>query len=101
MASQLDAAAKSAHASFGSLGSALGDVAKMAGGFVIGQAVFELPGKLMEAAKAAAEDSASQAKLQQAVENTGASWSKYADDLGKVVDVGIKKGFSDNQTRDA
>ena len=38
------------------LGSAIGNVASIASGFVIGQALFQLPGLLMDATKAAADE---------------------------------------------
>src|SRR5687767_1834023 len=80
---------------------ALGGVAKIASGFIVGQALYALPGLLMDAAKAAAADQASVLKLQQAVTNTGAAWETYADQLAATVDNAIRLGFADQDSRDA
>lgn len=87
--------------SLGKMQRGLGDVIKTAAGFALGFAFTQAPGILLDAAKAAATDAASQAKLQQAVQNTGVSWEKYGEQLNATIEAGIKKGFADDQQRDA
>jgi hypothetical protein len=85
----------------GGLGKAFGDVTKIAGGFVMAQGIMKAPGFFMEAAQAAADDAASVAKLQTAVENSGASWDTYQGQLNGVIEAAQKRGFTDDQARDA
>lgn len=87
--------------STGGLGKALGEVGKIAGGFVVAQGIMKLGGFLVDAAQAAAEDAAGQARLQKAVENTGAAYADYGSQLDSIIDKGQKRGFSDDQTRDS
>jgi hypothetical protein len=51
--------------------------------------------------KAAAIDEASVAKLQKAVENTGASWANYSGKLDATVTAAQKMAFTDDAARDA
>lgn len=88
-----------ASATFKQVSSGLGDMSRIAGSFVIGSALTALPGLLMSAGKAAAEDAASQARLQQAVDNTGTSYSTYSKHIEGVIANGQKLGFTDDQTR--
>ena len=85
----------------GGLGKAFGDMTKIAGGFVMAQGVMAAPGFLMDAAQAAADDAASCAKLQKAVENSGAAWDSYKGTLDTVIKTAQKRGFTDDQARDA
>jgi hypothetical protein len=85
----------------GSLGSALSSVSKIAAGFVIGGGLLALPGFLFSAAQAAADDAASQLRLQKAVENTGAAYGDYKRTLDDVIKTGMRRGFTDDQTRDS
>ena len=82
-------------------GKVLGDVAKIAGGFVLAQGILKAPDFLMSAAKAAAEDAASQARLKTAVENTGVAYDDYKQTLDAVIKAGQALGFTDDQTRDS
>ncbi|HLF71951.1 MAG TPA: hypothetical protein VI759_07360 [Dehalococcoidia bacterium] len=93
----LDGAGKSASG----LGKAIGDVSKIAGGFTLGAGLLKLPGLLTSATQAAAEDAASQGRLQKAVENTGASYSDYSKQLDATIKKGQQLGFTDDQTRDS
>src|SRR5437773_69153 len=61
--------ADSSHGKFGKVTGALGDMAKIAGGFVIGAGLTSLPGFLKEAAEAAADDEASTAILNSTLAN--------------------------------
>src|SRR4029453_16500383 len=56
---------------------------------------------LGEFGKAAAADEASQARVQQAVENTGKAYEDYADKIDIAIKKGQEKAFSDDATRDA
>lgn len=87
--------------SAGALQGSLGKVASIAGGFVLAKGIIAAPGFLIDAAQAAADDAASVAKLQQAVINSGATWDQYKGQLDAVILAGQKKGFTDDQTRDA
>ena len=85
----------------GGLGKAFGDMAKIAGGFVMAQGIMAAPGFLMDAAQAAANETASLMRLQKAVENSGGSWDIYGKQLDAVVEAGMKKGFDDDAQRAA
>lgn len=93
--------AEKSNKSLGGMGSALGDVAKIAGGFVLGAGILKAPGFLMDAAQAAAEDAASMAKLKQAVDNTSTSYDSMAASLGDTISLAQKMAFTDDQARDA
>lgn len=83
------------------LKSALGNVAQIASGFVLGQGLLAAPGFFASAAQAAADDEQSTLKLKQAVENTGVSYDKYADQLDNTITLAQKRGFSDDAARDS
>ena len=85
----------------GGVGGKLGEMGKIAGGFVVGAALTDLPGKLLNMAKGAAEDAASTAKLQQAVENAEGSFQGHASAIDTAISNGQKLAFSDDQVRDA
>ena len=80
---------------------ALGDVSKIAGGFVLGQALTTAPDFLMSAAKAAAEDEQSTMRLQQAIKNLGGDYSAHIAAVNDAISAGQKKAFTDDETRDA
>ena len=87
---------------------ALGDMAKIAGGFVLGQGILQAPGFLMDAAKAAAEDEAATARLVNTFQNY-ANMAGAAPDtfqrLNDLLDQRILKGqelaFTDDAVRDS
>lgn len=56
-------------------------------------------GFLKSATQAAAEDAASVARLKQAVDNTGSSYSDYSKQIEDVIKKGQNLGFTDDQTR--
>lgn len=85
----------------GGMGSALGGVAKIAGGFVLGAGLLKAPGFLIGAAQAAADDEASQLKLQKAVENTGASYDAFSGQLDKSISTAQRRGFTDDEARNS
>lgn len=93
----LDDVGKSA----GGLGKHLGDVAKIAGGFVVASGIMKLGGFLVDAAKGAADDAASTARLEQAINNTGVAFDSVSGKIGNVISAGQKLGFTDDQTRDS
>ena len=100
-ADNLNRAFRDAGESAGGLGKHLGDMGKIAGGFVLAQGIMKAPGFLADAAEAAADDAANLGKLQKAVENTGAAWAEHANDIGKVVSAAQKRGFTDDQARNS
>lgn len=93
----LDGAAEHA----GGLGGKLGEVARTAGGFVVGSALTNLPGKLLDMAKGAADDAASTAKLEQAVRNAEGSFDGHAAAIDDAITSGQQLAFSDDDVRDA
>lgn len=85
----------------GKFGGALGEVAKIAGGFILAQGIMQAPGFFMDAARAAAEDEAATLRLEQALRNAGGAFDA---DLAKVNDriaAGQKLAFSDDDVRDS
>lgn len=98
---KLGGAATGPTRALGHLAEGIGNLAKTAAGVAIGIGLAQIPGMLFDAAKAAAADAASVAKLQQAVENSGASWQAYAGQLDTVINRGMRLGFADDQQRDA
>lgn len=97
----LDGAAGRASTSTGGLGSKLSGVGAIAGGFVVGSALTNLPGLLMEGAKGAAEDEASLGRLTQAIDNTGASSADYGDRIDDLISKGEDLAFTDGETTSA
>ncbi len=93
--SEMDRAEKAG----GTFGAGLSKIGQIASGFVVGQGLMNLPGLFSSMTAAAAEDAASVARLQQAVVNTGDSWSQHADAMGEVIKRGQELGFTDDQTR--
>lgn len=79
----------------------LGKAAGVAWGALGGATATALIGSLSDVARAAAEDEASVARLQTAIENTGASFDDYADQVSAVIKKGQDLAFTDDQTRDA
>jgi len=75
--------------------SGLGLAAKAAAGLITGTLV----GALADMARAAAADAASVASLQQAVENSGASWDENLALIEARISAGQRLAFADDQTR--
>lgn len=98
---EIGKSAQQAEQHSGRFSSALGNVASIAGGFVLAQGIIQAPGFLMEAAQAAADDAANVEKLKKAVENTGASWDDYAGSIKAVIEDGQRKAFTDDQIRNS
>lgn len=94
-------AAHEAEKATGGFKGALGDVAKIAGGFVIGQGIVKAPGFLLDAAKAAAEDEAATMRLEQALRNLGGNFDEHLKDVNAAIDAGQKLAFSDDEIRDS
>lgn len=99
----------------GGMGKALGDVAKIAGGFVVAEGITKLGGFLVDAAKGAAEDQAATDRLNQSLgnfldRNTSLvkGTSDYSDALAEMktdmedrIKAGQKLAFSDDDVRDS
>lgn len=93
----IDDVSQQATKSTGTFGAGLKNVASIAGGFVVGQALSDLPGMLMRGAEGAAEDAAAMTRLQQAVTNTGASYDTYSGQIEDVIAKGQDLVFSDGE----
>lgn len=107
-ADQLRKTFDGASKSSGKLGSALGGMAKIAGGFVLGAGLLKLPGLLSGAAQAAADDEAATIRLNKALANYTATMDDGADALKEITDdmnerivAGQKLAFSDDDVRDS
>ena len=85
----------------GGLGKTLGDIGKIAGGFVLAQGILQAPGFLLDAAKAAAEDEAATARLQQAVRNLGGDYDAQIAKVNDAIAAGQKMAFTDDDVRDS
>jgi hypothetical protein len=85
----------------GKMGSALGDVAKIAGGFVLAQGILKAPGFFMDAAKAAAEDEAATARLQQTIKSLGGDYDAQLKKVNEAITSGQKLAFTDDEVRDS
>src|SRR5262245_36356825 len=82
-------------------GTSIRGVASIASGFVLGAGLTKAADYLGDAAKAAAEDEASQIRLQKAVENTGVSWKSVQGQIEAVIKKGQDLAFTDDQTRES
>lgn len=85
----------------GGLGTALGTFAGVAGGLVAGGALQAIGGFFKDAATGAADDAASTARLQQAIENVAGAFDPYAQQVDDAIKRGQDLAFTDDQTRDA
>lgn len=83
----------------GKTGSGLKALAK--NGAAMGAAITTAAGVLSKAAKAAAANEVSVGRLRASIDATGKSWQQYAKEIQKAQDVGVKRGFQDEQTLDA
>ncbi|TXH55730.1 MAG: hypothetical protein E6Q97_08200 [Desulfurellales bacterium] len=83
------------------LGSAFGNVATVAGGFLLGSAIQQGPGALLGMAQAAAEDSAATARLEQALRLAGGSFDEHIKKVNERIEAGQKLAFSDDEVRDS
>jgi hypothetical protein len=83
------------------MGKAFGDVAKIASGVIIGQGLMQAPGFFMDATQAAADHAAEEAKLKQAVDNTGVSYDSQKGKLDDYIAKGKALGFSYGDQVDA
>src|SRR5439155_3203874 len=77
------------------------NLTKMAIGALSGALSGALVGALSDAARAAADDEANVVKLQQAVENSGVSWTDNVDRIEERIKAGQNLAFTDTQIRDS
>lgn len=98
---RLDGALSKAGSVAKGFGSAIGDVAKVAGGFVMAQGIMQAPGFLMDAAKAAAEDEQATMRLEQALRNSGGAFDESLAKVNDRIAAGQKLAFSDDDVRDS
>lgn len=82
-------------------GSAFGDMAKIAGGFVMAEGIMKAPGFLMDAAEAAIEDEAAWKKVEQAVRNASGAFDENIQKVQERVAAGQKLAFSDGEVQDS
>lgn len=83
------------------VGSAFGDVAKVAGGFVVAEGIMKAPGFLMDAAQAAAEDEAATARLEKALRNAGGAFDENKQKVDERIAAGQELAFGDDAVRDS
>jgi len=98
---QASAVLQNVERSAGALTHTLATAAGTAAGFALGKGITEAPGFLFDAAQAAADDAASTAKLQKAVENAGQSYKALQPSLSKTIDLAQDMAFTDDAARDA
>ncbi|CAB4166846.1 hypothetical protein UFOVP1383_37 [uncultured Caudovirales phage] len=85
----------------GKVGSAIGKVASIASGFVIGKGLLELPGFLTGAAQGAADDEAATLRLTQALKNLGGDMDANLQKVNGAIAAGQKLAFTDDDVRDS
>jgi len=85
----------------GKLNDALGGMAKIAGGFVLGQGITSAPEAFMDMARAAAEDEASTKRVETAIHALSGNYEDHIGKVNEAIAVGQKKAFTDDETRDA
>lgn len=93
--------AKDADGALSKMGHAMGDMAKIAGGFVLAQGFMKAPGFLMDAAKAAAEDEQATARLQQTIRSLGGDFDAQLKAVNDAIAAGQKLAFTDDEVRDS
>lgn len=84
-----------------SVGSSLKGIAGVLGSQAITSGLKDAAGQLSVFTQGAAEDAASNARLQQAITNTGVSYADYSKQMDSVIASGQKLGFTDDQTRNS
>jgi phage-related protein len=83
------------------LGGALGDVAKIAAGFIVAQGIQKLGGFLTDAVKAAAEEEAAMARLGQTLKSLGGDFDSHMGKVNEAIAAGQKLAFSDDEVRNS
>lgn len=101
-------AAEKGDSKLSKIGSSLGNVAKIAGGFIVAEGVMKLGGYLMDAVKGAAEDEAATMRLDQAIKNytstlddSDQAHKEIMQDMDERIEKGQKLAFTDDQMRDS
>src|SRR6266542_416947 len=97
----VEQAASKGHGPLTALGGALGNVASIASGFVIGKAITELPGFLMDAAKAAAEDEQAAVRVSTLLQTLPGDFAANTAAVNEAIAAGQKLAFSDDDVRDS
>ncbi len=82
-------------------GSTMSNIATSAAGFVIGNAITQLPGFLMDAAKAAAEDEQATARLSTTIRSLGGDYDAQMASVNGAIAAGQKLAFTDDQVRNS
>jgi hypothetical protein len=85
----------------GGFGSALANVGKIATGVVVGGALTQLPGMMLDFAKAAAEDEQSTVRVSQVLKTLPGDYEANTAAVNAAIDAGQRKAFSDDDVRDS
>lgn len=85
----------------GKVGAAFGDMAKVAGGFVMAEGIMKAPGFLMDAANAAIEDEAAWKKVEQAVRNASGAFDENIQKVQERVAAGQALAYTDGEIQDS
>jgi hypothetical protein len=89
------------HAKVSGLSGAFSHVASTAAGFLSANIIGKAPGFLMDAAKAAAEDEASTARLGATVRSLGGDYDAQMKKVNAAIKANQALGFTDDETRDS
>lgn len=85
----------------GKLKGVLMDIGKVAAGIGAAKGIQELGGFLVDATKAAAEEEAAMARLDQAIRNSGAAFDESKAKIEQRIKAGQDLAFSDDDVRDS
>jgi hypothetical protein len=97
----VEEAANKTHGPLNAFGGALGNVAQMATGLALGGGLIMLPGKLLDFAKAAAEDEAAAARVSTALKTLPGDFAANSSAVERAIASGQKLAFSDDDVRDS
>lgn len=98
---KVEGSAGQLHAKVEGLSSKFGGLAAVAGGVFLGGALSKAPGFLMDAAKAAAEDEQSTARLSATIKSLGGDYESQMAKVQAAIAAGQKLAFSDDEVRDS
>jgi hypothetical protein len=85
----------------GGFGSALGKIGEIASGVVIGGALTQLPGMMLDFAKAAAEDEQSTMRVSQVLKTLPGDYEANTAAVNAAIEAGQRKAFGDDVVRDS
>jgi hypothetical protein len=85
----------------GGFGNALSNVGQIASGLVVGGALTQLPGMMLDFAKAAAEDEQSTMRVSQVLKTLPGDYEANTAAVEAAINAGQRKAFSDDEVRDS